>query len=114
MNNKISSRLSRRKRIKAKITSNSDLPRLVVYRSLKYIYGQLLNAENNNVVLSSSDLTEKVKGTKSEKAYEVGKLLGEKILAKKIQHIAFDRNGYRYHGRVKALATGLRDAGLTF
>lgn len=114
MNNKNSSRLSRRKRIKAKLNHNSDLPRLVVYRSLKYIYGQLLNAENHSVVLSSSDLSEKVKGTKSERAYEIGKLLGAEILAKKIQRIAFDRNGYRYHGRVKALATGLRDAGLTF
>lgn len=114
MNKKNSSRLSRRKRIKAKIISNSDLPRLVVFRSLKYIYGQLLNDTDHSVVLSSSDLSEKVKGNKSERAYEIGKLLGEKLLAKKIQRIAFDRNGYRYHGRVKALATGLRDAGLTF
>lgn len=114
MNKKNSSRFSRRRRIKAKIAHHSDLPRLVVYRSLKYIYGQLLNAKDHSVVVSSSDLSNKVKGTKSERAYEIGKALGEQILAKKIQRIAFDRNGYRYHGRVKALATGLRDAGLTF
>ncbi|MBI4835760.1 MAG: 50S ribosomal protein L18 [Candidatus Abawacabacteria bacterium] len=114
MNTKNFSRLARRKRIKAKLLKSSDLPRLVVYRSLKYIYGQLMNDQDHIVIASSSDLSEKMKGTKSERAYEIGKVLGEKILAKKIQRIAFDRNGYRYHGRVKALASGLRDAGLTF
>lgn len=114
MKTKQSTRLNRRKRIKAKITFHSDLPRLVVYRSLKYIYGQLLNSEDHSVVASASDLSDKLQGTKTEKAHAIGKLLGAKILEKKIQRIAFDRNGYRYHGRVKALATGLRDAGLTF
>lgn len=114
MKTKQSSRLTRRKRIKAKIMFHSDLPRLVVYRSLKYIYGQLLNSEKHTVVASANDLSDKMKGTKIERAHAIGKLLGERILEKKIQRIAFDRNGYRYHGRVKALATGLRDAGLTF
>lgn len=103
----------RRARVKARIT-RSDKPRLVVYRSLKYIYGQLIDNKNHKVLASSSDMQEKVKGKKTEKAKEIGRKLGEKILAQNIKVIAFDRNGYRYHGRVKALATGLREAGLQF
>ncbi len=113
MNKKLSLHTARRARVKAKI-AHSDRPRLVVYRSLKYIYGQLIDNKNHKVLASSSDIKEQVKGTKSDRAKEVGRLLGEKIIAQNIKAIAFDRNGYRYHGRVKALATGLRDAGLQF
>ncbi len=114
MNSRQSIRLKRRNRIKAKIAQYSDRPRLVVYRSLNYIYGQLVDSEKQVILVSGSDLVEKVKGSKVEKAHAIGKLLGEKILAQKITEIAFDRNGYKYHGRIKALATGLRDAGLQF
>ncbi|MBP6084660.1 50S ribosomal protein L18 [Candidatus Gracilibacteria bacterium] len=107
-------RLQRRNRIKAKLHANSDRPCVVVYRSLNYIYGQLIDTAKQSVLVSSSDLAEKTKGTKMERAHAIGKLLGEKILAQNIKEIAFDRNGYKYHGRVKALATGLRDAGLQF
>lgn len=113
MNKKQSLHFARRARIKAKII-RTEKPRLVVYRSLKYIYGQLIDNNSHKVLASASDIKNKVKGNKSERAKEVGRLLGEKIIAQNIKVIAFDRNGYRYHGRVKALATGLRDAGLQF
>lgn len=114
MNTRQSIRLKRRNRVKAKISQFSDRPHLVVYRSLNYIYGQLVDAAKQVVLVSGSDLVEKVKGTKTERAHAIGKLLGEKIIAQKITEIAFDRNGYKYHGRIKAMATGLRDAGLQF
>ncbi len=113
MNKKQLLHSARRARVKAKIT-RSDRPRLVVYRSLKYIYGQLIDNKSHKVLASASDLNEKIKGNKSERAKEIGRKLGEKIVAQNIKVIAFDRSGYRYHGRVKALATGLRDAGLQF
>lgn len=114
MNSRQSIRLKRRNRIKAKISQFSDRPHLVVYRSLNYIYGQLVDSAKQVVLVSGSDLADKVKGTKTERAHAIGKLLGEKIIAQKITEIAFDRNGYKYHGRIKAMATGLRDAGLQF
>ena len=114
MSSQQSVRLKRRARIKAKIAQYSDRPRLVVFRSLNHIYGQLVDPVKQSVLVSSSDLANEVKGNKTERAHAIGKLLGEKILAQKITEIAFDRNGYKYHGRIKALATGLRDAGLQF
>ena len=99
-------------RVRRRILGKSELPRLSVFRSNKYIYGQIIDDEKGTTLLEVSSL--KVKGgkTKVEKALEVGKEIAKKALEKKIESVVFDRNGYRYHGRVKALADGAREGGL--
>jgi large subunit ribosomal protein L18 len=102
------------------VIRHSGRPRLVVYRSGVHIYCQILVREENGdrVVASSSTLDktlrETLKGNKCEQAYEVGKLLALRAKELKVIDVAFDRAGYKYHGRVKALATGAREAGLNF
>jgi len=102
------------------VIRQSGRPRLVVYRSGLHIYSQILvRDENGDKVLVSCStldktLRETLKGNKCEKAYEVGKLLALRAQDLKIIDVAFDRAGYKYHGRVKALATGAREAGLNF
>ena len=105
---------------KKKIFGTPNKPRLVVYRSLKYIYGQVVDDTQNKVLVSvsnlSKNLSEKIKKakTKTEASRELGKVLGEMTVKKNIKEIIFDRNGYIYHGRVKALAEGAREGGLKF
>jgi large subunit ribosomal protein L18 len=105
---------------KKKIMGTPDKPRLVIYRSLKYIYGQLIDDKNHKVILTASNLTKnlasdlKKSKTKVEAAKLVGKSLGENALKSKIENVIFDRNGYLYHGRVKAFADGAREGGLKF
>lgn len=91
-----------------------EKPRLCVFRSNKHIYAQLINDQNGKVLLAASDLEVKKKGTKKELAQEVGKLIAQKAKKKKIEKVVFDRGGYKYHGRVKALAEGAREQGLIF
>ena len=113
------SRIRRGMKAKA-IQRNSERPRLVVYRSACNIYSQIVvGGENGDIVLVScstldTELKPSLSGTKVEQANQVGKLLGERAKAKKISDVAFDRSGYKYHGRVKALADGARAAGLNF
>ena len=109
-------RYRRHKRVRAKIFGTKEVPRLSVFRSAKHIYGQLINDEKGQTLISASDLElRRKKGkTKVEKAREVGKLIAKKALAKKIEKVVFDRGGYAYHGRVKALAEGAREGGLKF
>lgn len=113
-------RKRRHKRIRAKISGNRKIPRLCVFRSNRHIYAQLINDERGKTLLAVSDL-ELEKNRKIAKssgkvavAFEVGKLIGEKALKKKIKRVVFDRGGYKYHGRVKALAEGARESGLKF
>lgn len=107
-------------RRKKKIVGTADRPRLVVYRSLKKIYGQLVDDESHMVLLSASnlvkDLTAEIKKTKTktEASFVIGKYLAESAGKKKIKNVIFDRNGYLYHGRVKAFAEGAREGGLKF
>ena len=103
----------RHKRIRNKILGTAERPRLVVYRSLKYIYAQLVDDIKHSTLVSADSLGVK-KGTKIEKSKECGKKLAELAKKKKIKTIAFDRSGYKYHGRVKALADGAREGGLKF
>lgn len=111
-------RVLRHTRIRHKILSKKSLPRLIVFRSLKHIYGQIFDEKEKRVIFSVSDknLSEKErKGkTKTEKAFLVGKLLAKKALEKGIKEVVFDRGGYKYHGRVKALAEGAREGGMKF
>lgn len=102
--------------IRKKISGTADHPRLSVYRSNKDIYAQLIDDTTGTTLASASSRSKGFagKGTKVEKAFEVGKMIGE--LGKKagIETCVFDRGGYLYHGRVKSLADGAREAGLKF
>ncbi|WP_019217908.1 50S ribosomal protein L18 [Legionella tunisiensis] len=117
--NKQKARIRRGLKAKA-ILRHSSRPRLVVHRSGSHIYSQIVTrGEKGDVVLASSSTMDKelkatLKGTKVERAQQVGKLLGQRAKAKKIVDVSFDRAGYKYHGRVKALAEGAREAGLNF
>ena len=114
------SKLDRRKRIKNRVrkivSGNETKPRLSVFRSNKEIDAQLIDDITGKtlVSVSSRDKALKSKGTKIEVAALVGKSLAEKATKAGIETVAFDRNGYLYHGRVKALAEGAREAGLKF
>jgi len=116
--NKLERRKLRRLRIRKKISGDATRPRLAVYRSTTHIYAQLVDdaAGNTVVAVSSRDtLSAKPEGKgKVGISYAVGKTLGERAKEKGILKIAFDRGGYLYHGRVKALADGARAAGLEF
>jgi len=107
----------RHKKIRAKIIGNKDCPRLSVFRSNQHIHVQIIDDQKGQTLVSSSDLkikTAKGKASKMEIAEEVGKQVAKKALAKKISKVVFDRGGYKYHGRVKAVAQGARQGGLKF
>lgn len=110
---KVSARNRRHIRIRAKIGKSSK-PRLIVFRSLKYNYAQLFDDTANKVIAEASDIKLNAKGTKLEKAKKVGEEIAKKALEKNVSEITFDRNGYKYHGRVKAIADGAREGGLKF
>ena len=98
-----------------KVVSGSALrPRLSVFRSGKNIYAQLIDDASGRTLVSASTTELKAKAKKTDASSEVGKLLAEKAKAKEITAVVFDRGGYKYHGRVKALADGAREGGLTF
>jgi len=108
-------RYQRHKRVRSKISGTKERPRLCVFKSLKHIYVQLIDDKNKKTLVSASDseITKKISG-KIAKAKEVGKLVSKKAIEKKIEKVVFDRGGYKYHGRVKALADGAREEGLKF
>ncbi len=112
-NTKTEQRARRRNRIRAKISGTATTPRLAVFKSLKYIYAQLIDDENGVTLASATSMGMKVKG-KTTAAKAVGVELAKKAGDKKIAKIVFDRGGYIYTGRVKALAEGAREGGLTF
>lgn len=120
--NKKEKREQRHKRVRAKIKGTSKIPRLCVFRSNKHIYAQLIDDEKGKTLVSASDLDIKTKITKTKKeltgkaavAYRVGQIIAQKALDKKIEKVVFDRGGYKYHGRIKALAEGAREGGLKF
>jgi large subunit ribosomal protein L18 len=102
-----------------KIKGNTERPRLLVFRSNKTIYGQLIDDAQAKTLLTVSGLSTDLKGelkgkTKVDQSKIIGKKLAEKAVALKVKSVVFDRNGYLYHGRVKALAEGAREGGLEF
>ncbi len=102
-------------KIRSIIKGTKDRPRFVVFRSNAHIYGMLVDDKTGKTVISVADKTITKKDlTKTEKAKEVGKLVAEKAAKEKIKNVVFDRAGYLYHGRVKALAEGAREGGLKF
>ena len=133
-------RYRRHKRVRVKIFGTANRPRLCVFRSAKHIYVQLIDDEKGKTLVAASDLEikretksakqktlkkkpslvktkegkEEIKTKRTTIAYEVGKLIAEKAHKKQIEKVVFDRGGYQYHGRVKALAEGAREVGLKF
>jgi len=115
--NKIVRRRKLRYRIRKKISGSPESPRLSVFRSNDQIYAQLIDDINGKTIAAASSADKelkKTKGNKTEKAKVVGKLIGEKAKKAGINKVVFDRGGYLYHGRVKALADAAREAGLKF
>lgn len=112
-------RVARHKRVRNKISGTSERPRLNVYRSLSGIYAQIIDDVKGTTLVSSSSLDKELakkvaKLSKTEQAKLVGKDVAEKALKNKITEVVFDRGGYLYIGRVKALADAAREAGLKF
>ena len=103
----------RRQKIRAKISGTAKRPRLAVFRSAKYIYAQLIDDQKGVTLAQANE--RKVEGkNKTARAQEVGKALAAEAKKKKIIEVVFDRGGFKYHGRVKALAEGAREGGLKF
>ena len=119
INNRFHSRINRKIRVRKKIFGFSARPRLSVFRSLKHIYAQIIDDTKGVTLASSSSLDVDLKSTltdkdKSEVSNVVGKALAEKASKDGISQVVFDRSGFKYHGRVKALAEGAREGGLKF
>lgn len=115
MKNEKSKIKKRQKRVRAKVKGTKDMPRLSIYRSNRYLYGQLINDEKAVTIVGISEKElENKKATKSARAKELGTLFAKKVIAKKIKTVRFDRGSYKYHGRVKAFAQGTKEGGLTF
>ncbi|MEC5394521.1 50S ribosomal protein L18 [Bergeyella sp. RCAD1439] len=112
--NKLEKRLRIKRRVRGKISGSAELPRLSVYKSNKEIYAQLIDDKEGKTLASASSRALNAKGTKVEISAEVGKAIAEKAKAVGIENVVFDRNGFVYHGRVKALADGAREGGLKF
>jgi len=113
------SRLKRHVRVRKNVAGTLDRPRICVFRSLAEIYAQVIDDEAGHTLVSAStvdhELREKVKGLKkTDQARLVGELVGKRAIDKGIKQVIFDRGGFRYIGRVKALAEGARKAGLDF
>ena len=110
-------RARRKRRIRKKISGNGERPRVSVFRSSKHIYAQAIDDSKGTTVATVSTLSDGLKGaegTKTDDAKAVGAALAKALKEKGIEEVIFDRNGYLYHGRVKALAEGAREAGLKF
>ena len=139
MISKRQNKLKRHRRVRAKISGTEKRPRLSVFRSGKYIYAQLIDDEKGKTLAQSSDIKQndpkkkpplrphfakamrgeqgsagQAKIKKIDSAKNIGKAFGEEMLKKGFKSIVFDRGGYKYHGRVKSLADGLREAGVKF
>ena len=112
-------RLRKHERVRKKIKGTPEKPRLCVFRSSKHIYAQIIDDVSSTTLVAASTLDEALKGKlnytgNKEAAREVGKLIATKAIEKGIKNVVFDRGGYLYHGRVKELADGAREAGLEF
>lgn len=116
-NKKVQLKLSRKRRIRAKVFGTTDAPRLSVFASNKHIFAQIIDDTTGKTLVSASDYEKgmkNTKGTKSEISEKVGQNLAERAKVKKIKKVVFDRGGKLYHGRVKAIAEGARKGGLEF
>jgi large subunit ribosomal protein L18 len=120
VNKENNSRLRAKTRIRKKIFGTSEKPRLSIFRSLNYIYGQVIDDSTGKTLAAASSLSkeisEELKSAKGKTARSkvVGNLLAKKALEQNVSTVVFDRNGYRYHGRIQAFAEGVREGGLKF
>ncbi len=112
-NTKIEKRARRQKKIRAKISGTASKPRLCVFRSNRYVYAQLIDDAQGKTLVSASSVKLPGKGV-MEKAKETGKEIAKKAKALKIETVVFDRGGYIYTGKIKAIADGAREGGLKF
>ncbi|MBW2513202.1 MAG: 50S ribosomal protein L18 [Deltaproteobacteria bacterium] len=113
------SRLKRKKRIRKHLSGTDQMPRMSVFRSSKHIYAQLIDDVSGCTLAAASSMEKVVKDqpkfeSKVALAEHVGKILGERAIQKGVKKVVFDRNGFQYHGRVKAVSKGAREAGLVF
>lgn len=113
MNKKLEKRIRLKKKIRTKISGTSEQPRLSVFRSNQFIYAQIIDDTKGITLVSTSDMAVK-KGTKTERAQTAGADIAKLAIAKGIKAVVFDRNGFKYTGRVKALADSARTSGLKF
>lgn len=116
MSQAVTGRARRKRRIRGKIEGTSERPRLTVFRSTKHIYGQVIDDSQSKTLaaFSSASKESTSEGDKKTRAKSVGEGLAKLCKEKGIDKVVFDRNGYLYHGRVKAFAEGAREGGLTF
>lgn len=112
-------RKRRHRRVRKKVFGTLECPRLCVFKSNRHIYAQVINDETGNTLFALSTLSPEFneqwgKGDKTDAARTVGQILGKKAKEANVQRVVFDRGGFKYHGRVKALADGAREGGLDF
>ena len=113
MKTKTEKRIRLKGKIRAKIVGTKQRPRLSVFRSNKFVYAQVIDDMVEKTLAQASDVKVK-KGTKTERAKEVGKMIAEAALKAKIKNVVFDRNGFKYTGRIKLVADAARESGLKF
>lgn len=116
---KVQARLKRKKRIRKKLSGTQARPRLSVFRSAKHIYAQIIDDTSGNTIVSASSTEKAVAGQpggekKTVTASLVGKVIAARAIEKGYKKVVFDRNGFLYHGRIKAVSDGAREAGLDF
>jgi len=119
LNLKTQARLKRKKRIRKKVVGTENRPRLCVFRSVKHIYAQVIDDSRGQTISAASSVEKAVRedpGSKNKvtTANMVGKIIGQRTLEKGVKKVVFDRNGFLYHGRVKAVSEGARETGLEF
>ena len=112
-------RLRRKQRVRKKVTGTSDRPRLCVFRSSRHIYAQIIDDSQGLTIVAASSMEKQIRdasesGDKKDVAAQIGKLIAGRAKEKGISKVVFDRGGFMYHGRIKALSDGAREGGLTF
>lgn len=106
-------RLRLKKRIRSQVSGTAERPRLTVFRSNMHMYAQIIDDTKGNTLAQASDISDK-KGTKAERAVRVGKAIAEAAKSAGINEVVFDRNGFKYTGRIKMVADAAREGGLVF
>jgi len=112
-----SARQKRHSRLRLRVAGSPQRPRLAVFRSINQIYAQVIDDASGHTLVSASSLEASLRGaggTKTERARQVGELLGERARAAGVERVVFDRAGFKYHGRIRSLAEGARESGLEF
>jgi large subunit ribosomal protein L18 len=114
MRQKLRGRARRKLRIRKKVHGTSERPRLAIFRSSKHIYAQVIDDTHGTTIAHASSVAESAAGNKVDVAKSVGSAVAKVCIDKGVEQVVFDRGGYRYHGRVRALAESAREAGLKF